>query len=513
MRNIRNPSLSRRKGRYKGKPQRFEGKNGINLVTTLVWCITICIALFFGIMFLIFYVSSKNKNKSLNKIDSISPLSLTSTISVARVGSEAIETEEVIKRSDGLGSSLGKTNHKLNAKKFKKELSEKRQIIIRKASSLDNSSMEDVSNFLAELAKMPTPTLRNAFNFEVDDGYDPLDLSLLERGECPNIMKGRSRIPWLPQRPSGDAASIYRSRHEKNRNDAGDKQPVAVVWYEHLSKAGGTSFCKLAQENMRTQEVPSYYCMPSNKESPDARVGQWTNKKFIDYINEKPHRLVSNEWEPFPIERLDLQQQQENESLDSSLPMLVFTTSIRHPLNRLVSAYTFWGITNNSAANKPDLLTWLHRRENMARSDWTSPQRLGKRVGVNGNFLAQVGRSNFAVWKFSDGSLPVSSPDSKSLDSNEWLGPFQLAVRTLSRFDLVMPMELLSPHPEPLKDLLGWESMEKAHVVNIGKVQNSNAASDLTPEDYESFWNANKLDMVIYYWSRAVYLMRLHCPA
>ena len=28
-----------------------------------------------------------------------------------------------------------------------------------------------------------------------------------------------------------------------------------MVWYEHLSKAGGTSFCMLAGKNMKSKEV------------------------------------------------------------------------------------------------------------------------------------------------------------------------------------------------------------------------------------------------------------------
>eukprot|EP00567_Pseudictyota_dubia_P008860 CAMPEP_0197456182 /NCGR_PEP_ID=MMETSP1175-20131217/42707_1 /TAXON_ID=1003142 /ORGANISM="Triceratium dubium, Strain CCMP147" /LENGTH=74 /DNA_ID=CAMNT_0042990213 /DNA_START=160 /DNA_END=381 /DNA_ORIENTATION=+ len=53
--------------------------------------------------------------------------------------------------------------------------------------------------------------------------------------------------------------------------------------------------------------VPNYYCMPSSSTEPDARVGTWTNEELKEYISQKPHRILSNEWDPFPPHALDLQ--------------------------------------------------------------------------------------------------------------------------------------------------------------------------------------------------------------
>jgi hypothetical protein len=42
------------------------------------------------------------------------------------------------------------------------------------------------------------------------------------------------------------------------------------------------------------------------------------------------------------------------------------------------------------------------------------------------------------------------------------------------RFDLVIPMELLSGHPEPLGELLGWTNFKETQFVPSGKVQDKN---------------------------------------
>ena len=39
------------------------------------------------------------------------------------------------------------------------------------------------------------------------------------------------------------------------------------IFYQHLRKAGGTSFCDLANKNIPRKEIPPYYCMPDNKGS------------------------------------------------------------------------------------------------------------------------------------------------------------------------------------------------------------------------------------------------------
>lgn len=202
-------------------------------------------------------------------------------------------------------------------------------------------------------------------------------------------------------------------------------------------------------------------------------------------------------------------------------PYLMFLTSIRNPINRLLSAYKFWGHLNNNAKLKPTLELWLQRYA----------RRSNRWKVLSDDFNANVGRFNFATWKFSGGKLPVSklqidaeknlSPAAATRllaagtaitdEEHTWREPFETAVRTLARFDLAIPMELLSAHPEPLRNLLGWKNFEQSHVVSAGKVVNNDASSELSTQVYHVLWDANKLDIILYHWTSAVYLARLNC--
>eukprot|EP00586_Coscinodiscus_wailesii_P002285 CAMPEP_0172492896 /NCGR_PEP_ID=MMETSP1066-20121228/24176_1 /TAXON_ID=671091 /ORGANISM="Coscinodiscus wailesii, Strain CCMP2513" /LENGTH=164 /DNA_ID=CAMNT_0013262769 /DNA_START=116 /DNA_END=606 /DNA_ORIENTATION=- len=150
---------------------------------------------------------------------------------------------------------------------------------------------------------------------------------------------------------------------------------------------------------MPKKEVPSYYCMPSKPKMIDARVGSWKRDELVSYFRKKKHRLVSNEWEPFNKEFLELQEQQQQQREKGEDVNLLFVTSIRHPINRLLSAYKFWGILHNPEDPKPSLELFLQRNGRRANR-WKI---------LSSDFAGNVGRFNFATWKFSGGTLPVSS--------------------------------------------------------------------------------------------------------
>lgn len=230
------------------------------------------------------------------------------------------------------------------------------------------------------------------------------------------------------------------------------------------------------------------------------------------------------EWEPFNKDFLQLQIMSETDLAGGNKDgiYLMFITSIRNPINRLLSAYKFWGQLNNPDEVKPSLELFLQRRNRQANR-W--------RV-LSGNFAGNVARFNFATWKFSGGMLPVGKLEmdaeknlspagakrllaagtaAVTLEEEVWRQPFEAAIKALAKFDLIIPMELLSDHPEPLRNLLGWENFEKSHVVNMGKVVNNDASSELSSEVFDVLWDVNKLDIVIYHWISAVYLARLNC--
>uniref|UniRef100_A0A7S2GX97 Sulfotransferase domain-containing protein n=1 Tax=Helicotheca tamesis TaxID=374047 RepID=A0A7S2GX97_9STRA len=387
------------------------------------------------------------------------------------------------------------------------------------------ASLDDVASFLLKLVRMSSNDLRHIYEDEdrQDDSKakDPFQLEALERGECPHV---DSTIDWLPPKIPSDASTLFKIQQSSTDKDSSNRK--VGVWFEHLSKAGGTSMCNLANANMPKKDVPQYYCMPSEPDMVDARVGQWTNRKLQNYIRDKKKYFVSNEWEPFPLDKFNMRPSVDGGNHDDSDPWLIFVTTLRHPLNRLVSAYKFWGILHNTAENKPTLAEFLQRRENRARNDMNDPQGLGKHLGANDDFLAMVGRPNFAMWKFSGGTMPLPKSIGGAVPwgdiEDEWVNSFLVAVKTLCQYDLVIPMELLSTTHEtkdgsgvgPLYDILGWDSFEDSHVVNTGPILNSKAKeSDLSEQEYDELWDKNRMDMVIYYWTRAVYLTRIHCAS
>jgi hypothetical protein len=339
-----------------------------------------------------------------------------------------------------------------------------------------SASIEQILDFLLKLARMQTPQLREAL-----DTSDRFQLKSLANN-CP--FSADTIIPWLPARTPPEAAESFRK-----------KEKGVILWYDHLSKAGGTSFCKLAQTNMKRNEVPRYYCMPRDGKLVDGRVGLWSNQKLSDYISKHSHRLVSNEWQPFPPERLEYPSNK-----------LLFVTTIRDPLNRLLSAHRFW---TRERKRKPTLSKWISNKHQVSREK--SPSAPG--------IALHVARYNFITWKFSNGTMPLSEAANKNdlpppglsyKDEKLWRAPFEMAVRTLSKFDLVLITEEMTTHPEPIKSVLGWTNLDKVQVVSSGKVMNSDTAS-LSKEEYDVLWDANRWDIILYYWMKAVYLTRIQC--
>ncbi|KAL3935817.1 MAG: hypothetical protein SGBAC_008741 [Bacillariaceae sp.] len=391
------------------------------------------------------------------------------------------------------------------AKLHKKSREQKSEI------TLEAQSIDSIVDTLMGLADMPYSELQHILEGGEDTEEklrqkNPFHLEDLQDGKCP-WAKG-TQLSWLPTQKSLDAPHLYQKELNAKQLRKPNLGTVAAVYYEHLSKAGGTSFCKLAQANMARRLVPNYYCMPSKPNEPDARVGAWPTAELKQYFQTQTHRLVSNEWEPFNLEYMEAFE-------DDPDLQLVFVTSLRHPINRLMSAHKFWGILHNPAKVKPTIEQWITRYAQRA-NHWKV---------MNPDFTANVGRFEFATWKFSGGTLPMpesnlhaerylkaQTPDPILLQPKEdWKEPFETAIRTLSRFDLVIIMEELSKHPQPVTKILGWNDFSQAHVVPSGKVMNNKASSELAFQEYDLLWQANALDMILYYWSLAVYLTRLHC--
>ena len=327
-------------------------------------------------------------------------------------------------------ANLSSAAGNLNIKKLNSNIDHRQASNIAEEQSTNNSivhpaSDENVVAFLMNLALKSPSELWTMFGKEenLDDnasyGDDPFLLKYLENGKCPwkdstNIASDESAdktttVEWLPSRPihSETIAEKFRTksrttdqkqqmaaamRRRNNINQEFDSSNEAILWYEHLSKAGGTSFCELVKLNMPKEKVPRYHCMPSKGKLMDGRVGSWSNKELMEYVSEGPHRIVSSEWEPFSLEKLklagrkirydtatddDLSQGQQQLPFE---PHVLFLTTLRDPSDRLLSAYTFFGITATKNQNAPPFPEWIKNNVNRVHM-----YQIGTRSGYRSN--------------------------------------------------------------------------------------------------------------------------------
>ena len=121
------------------------------------------------------------------------------------------------------------------------------------------SSIDTIIKYLNKLAETPPTLLWTSFGMDkMDYGDDLFSLRELENGKCP--WEQTTVIEWLPPRPhnSEELSKTYRRMMQNARKKRGETKEEqynadneVVVWYEHLSKAGGTTFCGLAQSNSK----------------------------------------------------------------------------------------------------------------------------------------------------------------------------------------------------------------------------------------------------------------------
>jgi hypothetical protein len=115
--------------------------------------------------------------------------------------------------------------------------------------------------------------------------------------------------------------------NKKNAQDFKDKKKGSFLFYQHLRKAGGTSFCDFARSNIPRKFTPGYYCMPDDKGS--LATPPWNDFNYLGGdIKKHEYRIVANEWDAFY-------------SRFTSYPGAVFGTTIRDAIDRWYSQYRF----------------------------------------------------------------------------------------------------------------------------------------------------------------------------
>lgn len=273
----------------------------------------------------------------------------------------------------------------------------------------------------------------------------------------------------------------------------------------------------------------------------DGSVGSWSNDELVEFINENEYKIVANEWDPFDVDKLKLSgrdlygsnnSHKKRQSEWNSQSALLFVTTLRDPADRLLSSYTFFSDNSEDKKRTPtNFGTWM--KNNL--------RRVGNfKIGQKTAFRSNIARNNYMVWRFSGGNIPNLHDDesifsSKSqifpstvTDKSVWEQPFEVAVRSLSQHDLILPMDVMTElsGKESLQQILGWTQFaatgrgivgekESGHVVTTGEVRNSNAKSYLeergSGNEFKALWERNWLDYILWYWARAVFFTRLYC--
>ena len=415
-----------------------------------------------------------------------------------------------------------------------------------KSAAIQAGTVDSVVRYLTKLAEKRPSELWHLFRMDSESTSDPFLLSLLESGSCP--WSTSTRIDWMPPRPphSADLSSKFQSlqstsdkqrpRKQKMRRNKSSNSPPVILWYEHISKAGGTTFCALANSNMPELSVPRYHCMPHKGQLMDGRVGSWSNEELVEFVNSNNYRIVANEWDPFDLAKLKLSGRDlystnsADNNNDLPSPNLLFVTTLRDPADRLLSSYQFFSkYDEQELTDKNNFGKWIKRTLGRVQN---------YKVGTRSAFSSNIARNNYMVWRFSGGHFPATNKDQdESFFSSEsslfpssitsksiWKEPFQTAIRSLSQHDLILPMDVLSQPSgkQALEQLLGWTQFsisgqgvkgekEKGHVVTIGQLRNSNAKSYLNLKEYQALWERNWLDYILWYWARAVFFARLYC--
>lgn len=393
--------------------------------------------------------------------------------------------------------------------------------------------IDAIIKYLHKLAKLPPAQLWDVLGMDkLDHGKNPFLLSELEAGTCP--WSTTDKIPvWLPARPANSEAiaekyrvmqkSINRRQsvatQRQQRKERYDLDEDVVLWYEHMSKSGGTTFCGLAKSNMPQWQVPQYHCIPPKGAKKDGRVGSWPKTELVEYLRENRHAIVASEWDAFPVDKLELSGRtlngtaltlREDNNTHLGGPQFLFLTNVRDTQDRLLSAYIFFEITVHTPA--------FRSKHNVTPfSEWSG------RVKSTKFNRAEYTRMNLITWRFSQGKLPRSTPASPGREEKIWKPHFAAAIRALSQLDLIIPLDLMTQDlgKAALQQLLGWEifgvkgngvgDKTGGHVVTVGEVKNSNAREHFSPGEYRALWEDNWLDNILYPWCRAVFLARLHC--
>mmetsp|Transcript_13089 Transcript_13089/g.47770 ORF Transcript_13089/g.47770 Transcript_13089/m.47770 type:complete len:515 (+) Transcript_13089:1092-2636(+) len=287
---------------------------------------------------------------------------------------------------------------------------------------------------------------------------------------------------------------------------------VNLLFFFHVHKAGGTSICQLAKENMRTST--SHECLPDmnagylNQVADRAGTNGTNGLHYCFLAHASPELLLSLREDVYPLEMI---------ASESALPdrfpysraHISWMTQLREPLARTVSAYHWW----------------MHERDipkgriyvNEAGEYWKRGDCHLYEQRANASLVEwlEAYPDNFMTRAFCGGSVMYDVPHLQLNESH-----LECAKRRLATFAPILILE----RPERLQlmqESLGWRTRDvwqnamltpggsDPRQTKPGDVESSSALASLTEEELKMLRRTHQLDMRLYKYATDLFEQQL----
>jgi hypothetical protein len=308
--------------------------------------------------------------------------------------------------------------------------------------SMESSSPKRYHEFreiAVQLAGLPPPDILSTLENTDPFGVRSFEKRLLQEESKKGSVLSMDELKGLFPCPR-DRISLPDQRDRKQEETFRKPGSTSFLFFQHLRKAGGTNFCKLAQNNLPRKAMPSYFCMPDMDWSGKRCAGclsSFTNDVITANMIRSGHRIIGkrnvlvclsfvvasnilsaqgNEWDPFDPSRF------------FDLPA-VFATSFRKPLDRALSQFRFECVEDRGCLIKTIEEWWAKRKD----------------------------LTNVYTWTFSKRGLRKISVDMSAAARNARQEVIGKAIDVVARFHLVLVMEWLSYGSSHVEQTLGFK--------------------------------------------------------
>ena len=321
------------------------------------------------------------------------------------------------------------------------------------------------------------------------------------------------------------------------------------IYFQHLRKAGGTHFCTMAQQNIPQPFVPKYYCMPDNDWIPESFTSQNRKKKDRKIFNpsttkeqllrQPPPQRTSDDFQPCEggclhrysndeiIRHMSLYKIASNEwdnfrvSNHLDLPA-IFVTSFRQPIPRAISQYRFECadamVKRCGSKNEQSNVDSRNNKNDNKNSDSTILQYWNRRRDLYNIYTSTFSDVNIEASASAATKRITGFAHQQQQQQQQRSNAMGIAYDTLTRFHLILIMELLPYSERLIQDVLGFHntSLLRQRVTPINFQRSSNNIGlvpehDLSSEEYSTISESLALDEVLYDVARRIFFERLVC--